>query len=147
MRDLARTLGPAGAPARDGQVAWLRSPCLGLCELAPAAMFTIAGETPVRETVAPIDAAGIVARLERAATSASRRVGDLAASRRTAARTARPVPRRSARRPARPCRRPASRSSSSCGASGIVDPTSLDDYLAHRGYLALHQALAMGPRR
>jgi NADH-quinone oxidoreductase subunit F len=28
---------------------------------------------------------------------------------------------------------------------GLVDPTSLDDYVAHRGYLALHQALAMGP--
>src|SRR6185503_17734424 len=28
---------------------------------------------------------------------------------------------------------------------GMVDPTSLDDYLAHRGYVPLHQALAMGP--
>src|SRR6185503_3092967 len=62
--DLARTLGPAGAPARDGRIGWLRSPCLGLCEQAPAAMFTIAGETSVRETAAPIDAAGVVARLE-----------------------------------------------------------------------------------
>jgi NADH-quinone oxidoreductase subunit F len=29
--------------------------------------------------------------------------------------------------------------------AGLVDPTSLDDYLAHRGYQALTQALAMGP--
>src|SRR5215203_973959 len=35
--DLTRALGPAGQPARDGQVGWLRSPCLGLCDVAPAA--------------------------------------------------------------------------------------------------------------
>jgi NADH-quinone oxidoreductase subunit F len=29
--------------------------------------------------------------------------------------------------------------------AGMVDPTSLDDYLAHRGYFALREALAMGP--
>src|SRR5687767_2493000 len=44
--DLERTLGPAGSPAADGGTTWLRSPCLGLCERAPAAMFTIAGEHP-----------------------------------------------------------------------------------------------------
>src|SRR6185369_1818997 len=38
---LERSLGPAGAAARDGSISWLRSPCLGLCERAPAAMFTI----------------------------------------------------------------------------------------------------------
>ena len=70
--DLARTLGPAGTPARDGSATWLRSPCLGACELAPAAMLTVAGEDPLRETVAPIDAAGVVARLERPAATAAR---------------------------------------------------------------------------
>ena len=69
--DLERALGPAGAAARDGRIGWLRSPCLGMCEQAPAAMFTIAGESPVRETAAPIDAAGIVARLERAVSAAA----------------------------------------------------------------------------
>src|SRR5512146_1475690 len=64
--DIERALGPAGGAARDGRIGWLRSPCLGLCERAPAAMFTIAGEAPVRETTAPVDAAGILARLERA---------------------------------------------------------------------------------
>ena len=62
--DLERTLGPAGTPARDGTMAWLRSPCLGRCELAPAALLTVAGATPVREELAPVDAAGIVGRLE-----------------------------------------------------------------------------------
>src|SRR6185369_5026451 len=66
---LERSLGPAGAAARDGSISWLRSPCLGLCEQAPAAMFTIAGETPVREVAGPVDAAGIVRRLEAGATA------------------------------------------------------------------------------
>ena len=42
--DLTRTVGEAGAPAGDGRTTWLRSPCLGLCDLAPAAMITTAGE-------------------------------------------------------------------------------------------------------
>ena len=32
-----RALGPEGEAARDGRIGWLRSPCLGLCDLAPAA--------------------------------------------------------------------------------------------------------------
>jgi NADH-quinone oxidoreductase subunit F len=140
--DLARTLGPAGAPARDGRIGWQRSPCLGLCDRPPAAMFTIAGEQPVRETAAPVDAAGVVARLERT------------------------IPERAGPQPRRPTngatrhpsgappeiRETARLSVPQLGEPqlqllrrvGMVDPTSLDEYLAHRGYLALHQALAMG---
>ena len=33
--DLEQTLGPAGAPSKNGQVTWHRSPCLGMCERAP----------------------------------------------------------------------------------------------------------------
>ena len=59
--DLTRGVGPAGEPARDGRATWLRSPCLGLCDRAPAAMFTFAGEQPRTFTHAPIDAAGAIA--------------------------------------------------------------------------------------
>ncbi len=130
--DLVRSLGPAGEASPDGRMTWLRSPCLGLCELAPAAMFTIAGETPIRELAAPIDAAGVVARLERATASGSGPVG-----------SAQPGPDRDAAYASVPqmgepqlvlLRR-----------VGIVDPASLDDYRANRGYQALEQALAMGP--
>ena len=62
--DLERSLGHAGDPARDGTIGWLRSPCLGLCDLAPAAMITAAGETPRTVSLAPVDAATVVARLE-----------------------------------------------------------------------------------
>ena len=40
---IERTLGPEGQPALDGRATWLRSPCLGMCEQAPAALFTVAG--------------------------------------------------------------------------------------------------------
>jgi NADH-quinone oxidoreductase subunit F len=43
---------------------WLRSPCLGLCERAPAALLTIAGDEPRSVPVAPVDAASILGRLE-----------------------------------------------------------------------------------
>ena len=62
--DLARAVGPAGEPARDGRVTWLRSPCLGLCDRAPAAMFTFAGESPETFALAPVDAAGVAGTLE-----------------------------------------------------------------------------------
>ena len=61
--DLVRTLGPAGAPMADGMSTWLPSPCLGLCERAPAAMFTVAGENPLTQVAAPVDAVGVSARL------------------------------------------------------------------------------------
>src|SRR6476646_5519211 len=62
--DLERALGPAGEPSRDGQVGWQRSPCLGLCDLAPAAMVTTAGEPSSVASFAPVDAATVMSRLE-----------------------------------------------------------------------------------
>ena len=38
--DLERSVGPAGEPVDGGETTWLRSPCLGLCERAPAMMVT-----------------------------------------------------------------------------------------------------------
>src|SRR4051794_9333571 len=65
--DLERTIGPAGSPTADGESTWLRSPCLGLCERAGAAMITRAGLEPTAEVVAPVDAVGIAARLSASA--------------------------------------------------------------------------------
>src|SRR4051812_41949556 len=79
IADVERALGPAGSPARDGRITWLRSPCLGQCELAPAAMLTVAGETPRRETLAPIDAATVLRQLESSVESAARVAGPNAA--------------------------------------------------------------------
>jgi NADH-quinone oxidoreductase subunit F len=152
--DLERTLGPAGAAARDGRVGWLRSPCLGLCEQAPAALFTIAGETPWRATAAPVDAAGIVARLEASVAGAEPVVGAqhrLAATNGAVGGGAHGAGGEGAGIAA--LRAEARASVPQMGEpqlqllrrAGMVDPGSLDDYVAHRGYLALHHALAMGP--
>ena len=62
--DLTRGVGEAGEPILDGRATWLRSPCLGLCDRAPATMFTSAGETHSTFTLAPIDAVGVIGLLE-----------------------------------------------------------------------------------
>ena len=125
--DLERTLGPAGGPARDGSMTWLRSPCLGRCELGPAALLTVAGERPIREELAPVDAAGIVGRLEAALVDTGASRGPAASMPVTAS-----VPQAG---------QPELRL---LGRIGVVDPGSLDDYRAHGGYRALDNAIAMG---
>ena len=138
--DLARTLGPAGEPARDGQVGWLRSPCLGLCERAPAAMFTSAGEHPTREVAAPLDAAGVIARLERSV--ADRPGGPAGGAGELPSPPGPDVIRDEARASLPQAGEPQLQL---LRRAGMVDPTSLDAYLASRGYVALREALAMGP--
>jgi NADH-quinone oxidoreductase subunit F len=120
---LERAFGPAGAPARDGRSTWLRSPCLGLCERAPAAMFTIAGDRPQAFVAAPVDAAGVSARLEIEANGEAS-PADIQAS----------IP-----QAGQPGLRLLAR-------VGRVDPTSLDDYRREGGYRGLGNALAAGAR-
>jgi NADH-quinone oxidoreductase subunit F len=58
-RDLETKLGPAGSPGDTGRCTWLRSPCLGLCERAPAALISAAGESHRERVVAPATADSI----------------------------------------------------------------------------------------
>jgi NADH-quinone oxidoreductase subunit F len=124
---LERTLGPAGAPARDGSLTWLRSPCLGLCERAPAAMFTIAGERPRTFTSAPVDAAGVVGRLEGGR-------GDTLDGGPTLADLRRAVPQTGHGGNLR-----------LVGRIGRLGPTNLAAYRAEGGYEGLRRALEIGP--
>ena len=135
--DLERGLGPAGQPALDGGATWLRSPCLGQCDRAPAVLFTIAGETPETFSIGPLDAIGTVARLETAA-AGGRAGGPYISTAATPERTAKIrelVPQ--------------------VGQSGLrllarvgqIDPTSLDDFRAYGGFRALALAIEQGPRR
>jgi NADH-quinone oxidoreductase subunit F len=118
--ELARTLGPAGE-SPDGRVTWHRSPCLGLCERAPAALLLAAGSPPREQALAPATAEALRA----AAAGGPAPPLDLAAS----------VPQLSG------------------GPAGLrllsrigrVDPSSLDDYRAAGGFLALRRAFEMGP--
>ncbi|MGH2856319.1 MAG: NAD(P)H-dependent oxidoreductase subunit E, partial [Solirubrobacteraceae bacterium] len=45
-------LGPPGAHDADAEAGWLESPCLGMCERAPAALVAITGED-ARELTVP----------------------------------------------------------------------------------------------
>jgi NADH-quinone oxidoreductase subunit F len=54
--ELEGTLGSAGSPCSGGRAIWLRSPCLGLCERAPAALVTTAGEKFQERVLAPSSA-------------------------------------------------------------------------------------------
>jgi NADH-quinone oxidoreductase subunit F len=134
---LESQLGPAGSPVRDGTVTWLRSPCLGLCERAPAALFTIAGERPHTFTASPVDALGIVNRLDDA------RAG-------FADEDATPMP---GSNPDLSAIVPQAADDDQHAALrllariGRVDPTSLADYRASGGYEGLSRALAMGPEK
>ncbi|WP_055616766.1 NAD(P)H-dependent oxidoreductase subunit E [Streptomyces phaeochromogenes] len=117
----------AGVEARLGLgsgVSVERSPCLGLCERAPAALAVKAGD-PVRTAVsAP-------ATVERAVLAASS--PDSAPEEPPAALA---VPQAG---------RAGHEELVLLSRVGVVDPASLDDYRAHGGYTALRQAFAIGP--
>ncbi|WP_326727683.1 NAD(P)H-dependent oxidoreductase subunit E [Streptomyces phaeochromogenes] len=117
----------AGVEARLGLgsgVSVERSPCLGLCERAPAALAIKAGD-PVRTAVsAP-------ATVERAVLAASS--PDSAPEEPPAALA---VPQAG---------RAGHEELVLLSRVGVVDPASLDDYRAQGGYTALRQAFAIGP--
>jgi NADH-quinone oxidoreductase subunit F len=134
--DLERSLGPAGHPEPGAAATWLRSPCLGQCERAPAALFTVAGDPPVRLATGPVDAAGILHRLEEPGTAD--RTG-LAGHLDT-----KPSPERmEALRRFIP--QAGEKGLRLLGRIGHIDPTNLTDYLANGGYRALKEATILGP--
>ncbi|MFS4091122.1 NAD(P)H-dependent oxidoreductase subunit E [Streptomyces sp. AF1A] len=113
--EVEERLGPASGVSVE------RSPCLGLCERAPAALAIRAGD-PVRTAVsAPATAEAAVL---------AARSPDSAAQEPPAARA---VP-QAGRDGLILLRR-----------VGTVDPASLDDYRAHGGYAALRRAFELGP--
>ncbi|MEU8875049.1 NAD(P)H-dependent oxidoreductase subunit E [Streptomyces javensis] len=117
--ELERDVGPAGS-AGSGAV-WQPSPCLGLCERAPAALVLRAGEAPQAAVVAPATAQA-VADAASAPHEAAAEPPAVAAVPQTGA-DGLVLLRR----------------------IGVVDPGSLDDYRAHGGYAALRRAFAIGP--
>jgi len=125
--ELERTVGPAYHHGPNGShhqipedgAVWLRSPCLGLCDQAPAALVTVAGQQPVEHLFGGVSAAVVKKVL----------AGDLSPA------TA-PHPR--VPQAGDPSLRLLKRVDS-------VDPTSLDAYRAAGGYHALRLAVEMGP--
>jgi NADH-quinone oxidoreductase subunit F len=118
VAELERTVGPAGEHPGNGTSIWLESPCLGMCERAPAALVTSAGETASEHEIAPASAAGVAAALGGAA----------------APPPPTPLVPQAGDRSLRLLRR-----------IGHVDPASLNSYRAAGGYAALRAAIEMGP--
>ncbi|MFB3737890.1 MAG: NAD(P)H-dependent oxidoreductase subunit E, partial [Candidatus Velamenicoccus archaeovorus] len=115
---LERTIGPGGSADPSGRFTWARSPCLGLCDRAPAVLFQAAGAEPYDWALAPTDAGQVLDVLEG---EPWRRNGSAVSG----------VPQTEGLRLLRRV--------------GVVEPTSLDDYRAHGGYEALRRAFELGP--
>jgi NADH-quinone oxidoreductase subunit F len=111
---LGARFAPEGAALDDAS--WKRSPCLGQCERAPAALLVRAGEPVEERALGSVDTASALAAL--AGTPAPLSAGGAVLQ-----------PRASLRLLAR---------------VGVVDPESLDDYRAHGGYAALRRAHELG---
>lgn len=122
---LEKSLGSPGAACAGGKATWLRSACLGLCERAPAALISAAGETHQEQVVAPASAEGIQSAIDDA-------VAGRLASEPDTLNPAASVPQAGAPN-LRLLRR-----------VGKVGPGSLDDYRNRNGYAALRRALDLG---
>jgi NADH-quinone oxidoreductase subunit F len=127
IADLEKTVGPAAhhgpsgsaVTIGDDDAVWLKSPCLGLCDDAPAAFLQVAGEEPVERLLGDVTPdtvrAALAGALDRTRVARSR------------------IP-QAGNAELRLLRR-----------VDVVDPTSLDDYRSHGGYVALRRALEIGP--
>jgi NADH-quinone oxidoreductase subunit F len=120
IEDLLTEIGPD----RADQI--VRSPCLGMCNRAPAALVQSAGALASDVAVGPVSVGYLEPFVHgRPLTTAS---GD------TAADAVPQIRDEGSRAELRLLRR-----------AGVVDPDSLDDYRAHGGYEALRRAVALGP--
>jgi NADH-quinone oxidoreductase subunit F len=117
---LSKGLGREGAAA--GDVAWHESPCLGLCERAPAALVIEAGDPHRQQVVAPVNAGSIL-------DAATMPIQEL---------TSEPPVEAAVPQAGDPQLKLLRR-------IGTGDPTSLADYRSRGGYQALRQAVRLGP--
>ncbi len=116
-----------GAPDDANSAAtWIPSPCLGLCERAPAVLVTEAGDRASEAVIAPATPADVAVALRVPMHELSKEADVVAA-----------VPQRLDEHddPRLVLLRRV----------GVVDPLSLDSYRAQGGYLALRAAIDMGP--
>lgn len=158
--DLTERLGPAGTPA-EGTV-WQESPCLGLCERAPAALLLRAGADPDLRSSREIQPLGGPpgrspgefeergsggGAPEEPAAAATRCSAVLAPATATALVMAARAPENAPAEPPPAAAVPQSGDPALVLLKriGTVDPASLDDYRSTGGYTALRRAFALGP--
>ena len=119
IAQLEERFGGEGELSADGSATWYRSPCLGQCDRAPAALVGDAGDAPRERTIAPTTAAARARRTRAAASPGHRPVTVLPQA-----------------------GDPALRLLSRAAAGGAL---TLDDYRARGGYAALRRAFELGP--
>ena len=127
IAELERTAGPPLSHGPHGdhvildpdKAAWIRSPCLGLCDQAPAALLQVAGEHPADTLFGATTAPELGAVLK----------GDDRIPKRPHPR----LPQAGA-----PELRLLAR-------AGVIDPSSLDAYRSTQGYAGLRRAFELGP--
>ncbi len=113
IADLERELGP------DRKDQLVRSPCLGMCELAPAGLVQMSGDAPGDVAIGRVSTGSLEPFLRGGAWTTGANVG-----------TSTPQPREGLRL---------------LGRVGVVDPASLEDYRANDGFAALERAVELGP--
>ena len=126
--ELEHVMGPAGGSVDGGRTTWTRSPCLGLCERAPAALVVAAGEEPSAHAVAPVYE---LVEIRRALADPAALASAQAAIRFKSVRESVP--------------QAGSPDLVLLARVGTVDPTSFDAYRASGGIRALERAIALGP--
>lgn len=124
--EMEKRFGLAGSTADSEKVTWLRSPCLGLCERAPAALVSCAGESPWDVVHAPATLHNVELSITNGETKADSRAPD-------SAELVNSVP-QSGREELRLLHR-----------IGKSSPPNISDYRESGGYAALIKAIAMGP--
>ena len=125
---MEETIGPAIAhgPNVDqvvldsNSIAWMHSPCLGLCDMAPAALMIEAGSMPTEHSIGGVT----IEDVSKLFSGGSISIDSASAP---------PIPQQGSPELSLLCR------------VGVVDPTSLDAYAAAGGYQALRKALVLGP--
>jgi NADH-quinone oxidoreductase subunit F len=117
IRALEAAAGPAGTSSSGAGAAWYRSPCLGLCDRAPAMLVEQAGHHHAAGQVGSASA-GLVQEVLDSGRWTEDDVRPLAQPR-TSLRLLRRV--------------------------GVIDPESIDSYRSAGGYAALRRAIELGP--
>jgi NADH-quinone oxidoreductase subunit F len=125
-KHLEDTVGAENVALPGGRTMWRRSPCLGLCERAPAALLTVAGEKPAEVVVAPASAEG----LEKLARESELQPGKNV---KTSAVQPESLP-QAGDESLRLLRR-----------VGKIDPTNIQEFERIEGYQGLRRAMEIGP--
>jgi len=115
--DLEKRLGPAGAMS-----GWKHSPCLGVCERAPAALAVEAGDPPHEHLIGPVTVDEVVLALNDGPEALAAEAPPIMA-----------VP------------QAGQEGLMLLKRVGRVDPESIDDYIAADGYAGLRRAFEMEP--